>query len=390
MAQHNQQIKNITRKTIDQLGDQIRLTDVDETTNLEQFCYVDCNNDSPAELKNCRGVVFDGENLVLQAFPYTTEYTTDSSELKDIDVSQYRFFDAYEGALLRIFNHYGKWFLTTHRKLNAFKSRWASKESYGLHFKRALGAEMFRNNNLKAALKRSPNIIQNLYDILNSSKQYMFLVLNNKDNRIVCLPPENPQLYHVGTFVNGKLDLDEKIPISKPTEHKFKNLEELQQYVNNIDYTQLQGVIGFGPNNSQLKVFHPEYSRLFKLRGNEPSVRFRYLQVRLDEKTTDQLYELYPEFSEDFDYYEYALSEIAKFIYHSYVQRYIHKAYVNVPQNEYRVMRMCHEWHCQDRPNNKISLDKVVEIMDQQSPTSLNHMIRRWRLAQQEHQEQTE
>ena len=32
-----------TRKTIDTLGNRVRLTDKDEATNLELFCYVQCN-----------------------------------------------------------------------------------------------------------------------------------------------------------------------------------------------------------------------------------------------------------------------------------------------------------------------------------------------------------
>ena len=112
-------------------------------------------------------------------------------------------------------------------------------------------------------------------------------------------------------------------------------------------------------------------------RGNEPSLKFRYLQVRMDKDVTDDLYYLYPTFSEIFDDYEKKISSIAEWIYKKYVERYINHNYVAVPKDEFVIMKKCHEWHLENRTNNRISIRKVLEITNQQNATTLNRMIRR-------------
>ena len=63
----------------------------------------------------------------------------------------------------------------------------------------------------------------------------MFLVLNNDENRIVCDCPNRPTLYHVGTFVEGELVMDDNINIPYPKKHTFTNIDSLVSYVNDIN-----------------------------------------------------------------------------------------------------------------------------------------------------------
>ena len=122
-----------------------------------------------------------------------------------------------------------------------------------------------------------------------------------------------------------------------------------------------------------------DYLELFNARGNEPSIKFRYLQIRMDEKQTNMLYFLYPRFADTFDEYENTLYEIAQQINSNYIKRFIKKKYVTVPKEEYTVMKACHSWHLEDRERNRISLRKVIELLNEQTPTSLNHMIRHFK-----------
>ena len=39
-------------------------------------------------------------------------------------------------------------------------------------------------------------------------------------------------------------------------------------------------------------------------------------------------------------------------------------------------MRACHSWHLEDRVKNRMNLRKVIEKMNEQTPTNLNKMIR--------------
>jgi len=384
-----------SRSLVEGLNKSVHLADSDESAGLDLFCYVKCSNTDSDVLKRCRGVVFHGDDLVMQAFPYTAEFNHEElPRLEEVlkKFNKFTFYDAYEGALLRVFNFNGKWYLSTHRKLSAFRSKWSSKESYGTHFKKALVAEMEVNTEFKSAMSSGDNntVLDNFYTLLDPKKQYMFLLLNNEENRIVCQPPSRPTVYHVGTFIDGKLDLDDEFLIPKPRKHQWLNIDEMVDYVSKCDYGYLQGVICFGPDNTQIKVYNKGYQDLFKARGNEASIKFRYLQVRMTKKFVDMLYYLYPNQASVFDDYENTLYDIARTIYRSYVQRFIKKNYVTVPREEFQVIKECHDWHLSDRENNRISLEKVISVLNKQSPTSLNHMIRRFKAEQLKKQEEQE
>ena len=372
------------RDNIDALGNRIRITDKDEVSGLELLCYVRCGPADSSLLRSCRGVVFHKKQIVMHAFPYTVEYTeSDIDQIKkniEPAFDKCSFYDSYEGALIRVFHFSGRWYTSTHRKLNAFRSKWASRESFGTCFKRALESEMQTNSKLSETISDGDEgLLERFQQTLDKKNQYMFLVRHTEENRIVCASPETPTLFHVGTFINGALSLDDDINIPCPKKHSFKNVDELRSYVNGVDIKDIQGVICFAPDNKQYKLIHQDYQDLFRARGNEPSIKFRYLQVRLNRRFTDMLYHLYPKWEDRFDEIENTIYDIARSIYTSYVQRFIKKRFVTVPTEEFIVIRQCHKWHEDDRTNNRISIEKVIEILNQQTPTSLNRMIRRFR-----------
>lgn len=384
-----------TRANIQALGNSVHLVDSDEDSKLDMFCYLKCGESDNELLKQCRGVVFNEDNLVMKAFPYTNEYchTNRDDIITAVETfGDWTFYEAHEGALIRMFYFNGKWFVSTHRKLNAFRSKWASRESFGTSFKNALMAEEVNNEVFKAALPAGENILERFQSTLDTSKQYMFLIRNTNDNRIVCFAPDKPTVYHVGTFVNGNLFTpgfdDTSVNLPTPKRLSFLNVDELLSFVEKISYKHLQGVIGFTKDNRQVKILHKDYQDLFRARGNEPSIKFRYLQVRMNRRFVNMLYHLYPNMAETFDEYENTIYDIARSIYRAYVQRFIKKRYVTVPREEFSVIRECHTWHLSDRAKNRISLDQVIRILNQQSPTNLNHMIRRFKLEQSRQKEQ--
>ena len=42
-------------------------------------------------------------------------------------------------------------------------------------------------------------------------------------------------------------------------------------------------------------------------------------------------------------------------------------------------MKKCHQWHLQDRERNRISLTKIIEVMNEESATVLNRIIRKYK-----------
>jgi hypothetical protein len=381
--------QNFTRENIEKETN-VRLVDSDDETHLDLFCYNRCDNDEDNFIKQCRGLVFHDKELVVKSYPYADEYNHTEYELlqerlKNFD--EWTFYISHEGALLRMFYFSGKWFLSTHRKLNAFRSKWSSRESFGTLFKQALEHEVKNSDSFKTFLgeEEHENILERFQSKLNKNKQYMFLLRNGSDNRIVCQPPKetSPKVYHVGTFTNGEQDSEEDICIVRPYRYKFNNLEDILTYIeNDVDPLQHQGVVCFGKNNIQIKILHRDYQDLFRARGNEPSLKFRYLQVRMNRRMTQALYYLYPNMKSVFDNCENSIFDVAKNLYNAYVQRFIKKTYVTVPREEFHVISECHSWYLSDREHNRISLEKIISSLNKQSPTNLNHMIRRFNIEQ--------
>jgi hypothetical protein len=375
--------KSTLRSQIEGLSNSIKLSDTDEENGLDLFCYVKCENSDEDVVKNCRGLVFRKDDVVLKAFPYTDEYNSDYNldEMYLGDFDDLSFFEAHEGSLIRIF-YYKKWYISTHRKLNAFRSKWASKESFGSCFKRALESERDRNESFRMSLlsmdSSNESIIDAFLSTLDTNKQYMFLLKNSEENRIICDEPEHPTVFHVGTFTDGVLSLESDIKIPSPCPLNFKNYEEVKNYVEEVDIHKLQGVIVFAPNNKQFKIMNKEYQELFRVRGNEPSIKFRYLQLRMDREAVEKLCCLYPKHVEKFEHYENTLYDIAVSIHKNYVKRFIKKNFVMVAREDYEIIKKAHAWYLEDRDNHRIDANKIIEIMNEQSPTNLNHMIRQY------------
>lgn len=381
--------EKITIEMVKSIPNKVRMVDSDENTNLELYCYLNyAEGDNPI-MEKCRGVVFNGDKLVVEAYPHTKEILdTNENEIKKIigdDISKYSIFESHEGCLIRMFWFGDRWNISTHRKLNAFRSKWASKESFGTIFKRAIENLYNYDEKFRDVLGYSDEPLFEKYQkTLDKNKQYMFLLKNTFENRIVCCAPEKPVVYHAGTMVDGKLDIYDDCYIPRPRELKFENVEEMIDHVkNNMDITMHQGLICFSndENLKHLKIVKEEYNDFFQARGNESSIKFRYLQVRHTNRDyTDKLSILYPHMVKLFHEIEKIICQIGAEIYNSYVNRFIRKKFVTLPTEDYAVMRECHKWHESDRSNNKVSESKIMEILNKQTPTAINKMIRRWKI----------
>jgi len=351
----------------------LRKTDEDGS-GLCCYSYDSCSESDSEFVKRCRGSIFDGDKLVFRSFGYTPEYTTNdfdkiNNALTSMD--NFRVFDSHEGTIIRLF-YYNKWYVSTHRKLDAFKSRWSSNKSFGEEFENAL-LEYLEKPSVDLLIKQ----IEAKYGSENG-KGYVFLLRNNDENRIVCKSPEKSKVYYVGTFSdNGnKFTIEEDFLIPTPKEHKYlKTPEEIVDYVNSVDYMDNQGVIIFG-DNGQVKIYNAEYYEWYNVRGNEASIKFRYLQVRTNPILSNKLGSLYPSYSNAFNDIEIRVNNISRYIHEAYINRFVAKRYTVVDQDCFRVMKECHTWHIYDRKNNIVTREKVMHVVNGLPASILNRMIK--------------
>lgn len=342
-----------------QFKDYIEKTDDDGVLQIYSYRY--CNNESSDDLKMCRGLVYHGETPLFNSLGYTRELsdTVDPTTI-NINFEESSVYSSEEGTLIRVFysSVNNKWYISTHRKLNAFYSKWGCQVSFGEIFTRSL-LPIFQDCVYE-------NVIDRFTSTLEKSNIYFFFIRNIPENRIVCKAPEKYTVYHMGTLINGtefSTNIDTIVP--KLPKLEINTSEEAIEFVKKCDPFAQQGIIIFDKNGRQTKIINSKYQLYYQVRGNDPSVIFRYLTVRTHPTYSRFMYELYPEYNDWFVGYENTIFKIARDIHSAYLNRFVHKNKVIVPDEEYQIMRECHGWHISDRENNKVTLEVILFILSQ-------------------------
>lgn len=337
-------------------SDKIEKTDDDGVVQI--YSYKHCDSSSPTELMKFRGLVFAGDRLVLRSFGFTPEYT-DVSQIQST-FSDYTFFPSEEGTLLRVFHvtENDKWYVATHRKLDAFQSKWGSAASFGDLFLDAL-------QEVYPSVPRTEQLAH-LTAKLDRTQAYFFLVRNTADNRIVCHPAEKPEVYHVGSLLqNDEFDvwsrIDDQFP--KQAQLSHQSWEDVATHIQSLDPLRHQGVIGFTRTGAEIKVLHPKNQQYATVRGNDSNLLYRYVRVRTEPENLKLFLELYPEKYSEFLKAEQLLTYTAMNLHLAYVNRFVRKQFVKVPADEFRIVKVCHEHYLRNRGTNRVTLSTVVEIM---------------------------
>lgn len=368
--------------------DNIRVMDSDD--QVEMMNYSECDNEAPVEIKKTRGIVLDKttKNQIVGSFGYTETYSKDDEKalegiLTNLASGEWIFFHSLESTLLRIFYHHDQWYLSTHKKLDAFKSRWSCRATFGDLFVEALATQ---------SGQKTDQALEWLHGFLNQEKVYCFLLRSNQENRIVCqVNPKRSKIVYLGSFFKGPDVILDRSPLII-TDMEFARPEEISgintfsclwEKLELIPYQDYQGILAVHqPTQKYIKILNTEYKKYYDLRGNNPNLRFRYLELRNDPDRLRMLYFLYPKSAELFDQLEDTIHRISRMIYHFYVNRYIKNQFITLPKEEFQLMKKCHNWYLQDRKNNRIFSQKVLEMMAGEEPLHLYKMIRRFTMNQ--------
>jgi len=128
------------------------------------------------------------------------------------------------------------------------------------------------------------------------------------------------------------------------------------------------------------KILNPDYVKMLKIRDYKQDLVFRYLELR-KEKTSviAEFMSLFPYFNGSISMIEEDIQLIAQEIYQKYKERYIHGSYINIPQYQYIAMKNCHNWHVLDKHVNKISIEKVLEFIENLEVKILYRLILEFR-----------
>ncbi len=381
--------------------------EINKFGNLLCYTFTECDENSPLVQQLYRGII-KNENgeVICQSFGYTPEFshTDDENLIKFVEpvLKSSKCYVSYEGSIIRLF--YNKtsdntntcWQLSTHRKIDSFNSRWGSSKSYGELFVNALverdatlleGNTKDDNGNFVYEKVIEEYTIKNKLD---KNYNYIFMITTSNENRIVC-ENENNQVFFVGAFNSnnvvkrthtfselGYLPIFEYISPDKitntgfetPTLVDIKDMNELKEYVSNVDYKKSQGLIFITNEGRTVKVLNDKYYYYSKLRGNNPNILLRYLELQYekDKQRVKEFVELYDDKRELFIEFGKVLDDICGNIYRKYRNRFVRKMVSIAPPEQYYVIRELHDHFLRDKVNNIVTPQRVAMYVFEMSP----------------------
>ena len=355
--------KNIIESTFE-----TNIESIDSIDELYLFHYKNCTIDTPSEEKKYRGLVKDKDGKVIcKSFGFTPELNeTEEDTIKSILTPSFlesaKCVPSYEGTLLRVFYFIdtGKWYISTCRKLNAFKSKWGGSKSFGSLFVECL-------NGIEKTDDEEVDFQNWCNENLDKNNCYCYYLRTYVENRIVCSAYDTPTLFCIGWYS----DDFEKFNIASDLETvEFTSLDESMK---NVDINKSQGLLFITNTGETVKILKKEYVELLKLRGNQPSILYRYIELQQtsDAEEVQKFVNLYQDHFEEICKFTDALEDIIGNIYRKYRNRFVRKLVSVAPPEQYYVIRELHEHFLKDRNLNIITPDYVNNYVKTLPPLRL-------------------
>ncbi len=352
------------------LNSSVNIEIIDTLNGLSNYHYTQCDNSSSSELKQYRGIIKSSNgDIVCRSFGYTPEVNeTDEEGMKTIVepfLSQScEALVSYEATLLRVFYFEDRWYVSTCRKIDAFKSKWGGSKSFGELFANCITSKSWADEDAESKIQSYCN------EKLNKDKIYCYVLRTYDENRIVCTGFSEPLLYMVGNFdKQGNFDMSDCTVsvVATPT-----TLDELKETMSHLDHTKEQGIILINSKGECVKVMKKEYVEAFNLRGNQPNVLLRYieLQQKGEPEKVQKFFEMYPEHRDLIIQFTDVMDDICLHIFRKYHKRFIKKEVAIVPPDLYYVIRELHDGFLKDR-TNIVTPERVISHVHTLPPLRL-------------------
>lgn len=358
----------------------------DEDEHVSLFCS---DNE---ETNIYRGWVTFKEDVFLPGFPKPIEI----DEQQDLDLNTLSVYDSHEGTIIRVFFIQDKWYVSTHRKLDAMKSKWSSKyTTFGQSFTQAIrhimddleeeeeeDETMSFSEKLNVTSSRNREYLNKIFqDNLDSSKKYIFILKPSEEERIVCRAEPVPTIYHIGTFdKDNNFDLDSRVSfqhveVEKPKKHTFSSFQDMAQAVERINIQYYQGFILIcNLTHNHYKFLNSRYKYFFDIRGNVSSLKFRYIQLRnFDKRIVRDFLNLYNFYKEQ-QQVERDLKKLSESLNQKYIKTFISKQIpaTNICKEDL-FLKIANRYYIQTR--QRIDQDIITYLINCQEPSMINQML---------------
>ena len=276
-------------------------------------------------LKNntIRSSVYDNDGFLQSFCPLSSEslnaFFTDDVLNENIRVEEF-----VEGTMINLYHDKDTWFVSTKNSVGGENNFYINGKQKQKSFK-----QMFYE------CCHEVNI-----NVENLDKTYVYsFVMQHTDNRIIN-PVMKNSLYLISAYVKpyesnptsiemicDVKDLTHIMPLGSvcfPTQYDLTTRNDIiHRFAAPYTDYRIMGVNLFNrETGGRSKIRNPPYEELKKLRGNQAKIEYHYLTLR-KEGRVDEFIDFFPEYTEDFNYYESKILNFTHTLYNNYVDCYM-------------------------------------------------------------------
>lgn len=347
----------------------------DKVDDLICYHFDTATIETDPSIKQYRGVIKNSEDkIICKTFSFTPEFASNDTEninkhvIPFIQNPNVIYTPAYEGCLIRLFNYKNKWYVSTHKKIDAFTSKWGSDRTFGDLF---LDAHRHSESHQECRSYTNEEMFQFFDRIYDKDTIYVFILKNCLENRIVCCASEQPQFEPI-----LKIRGDDKIFQNEHAENYSRDItaEKLNEMMSKVDITKIQGYMFINKDTLEsIKIIRDDYIFYAMIRNNQPNILYRFIEIQQsgDEKNISYLYQLYPERKEYFDSFINVIDDICINIYRRYRNRFVRKQVSIAPQEQFYIMKELHDNFIKSEKVDVVTQEKVTKYVYNLHPAKL-------------------
>lgn len=289
------------------------------------MCYAtDMSDKTNPVVKECNGIILHKDTFEIISYGMRTIIDTTLKNITD-DVktksSNFVAEEAEDGSVLKIFHYNEEWVVSTNRRIDASRVRWASDKSFSVMLCDAL------------PVKDIVSMYKLFDETLDVGHTYSFILLH-PENRLV-IKHEKAAVVAVGCRNNETLleDTEKMSKISWACRPQKLEISDALERLETDDVFNKRGVIFTEKKENGYERFKVDYNWFSKacvLRKNLPTLELSYLACSADEKR--MMKKLFG-YDELFRYMDNLLRMLGKFSFETYRDSYVRKQYKVVPEH---------------------------------------------------------
>lgn len=280
--------------------------------------------------KECNGLVFDKNTKDIVVACQNDFESTQPEDIENFISAEY----CEDGTVIRLYNYKDIWYTATNKCINGQYSYWSSKKTFNDMF-----WEVFSNEALD--LSKLNKDCTYIFTLLHKDN---ILVVKHVKNTLIYLGNINNKTYQVNNGndyylfeMNPNIQLSEKLTLHKD------ELNDMNATCTKYFNRTKRGIILKYTDGRIYKHDFKQFEFLQKIRGNEPYIRNRYLELLGDPESLNVLLCHYPEHKFTFSMVFRNLTVVCDEIYALYKRTHVKHA-LRIDENHlyYRTLKQLH------------------------------------------------